>query len=194
MTKAEKTKQFIIEKSAPIFNTKGIAATAMSDIMAATQLSKGSLYVHFEDKDALSHSVVDYTLGKLSSKIAQEVNKHTAAKDKLMACFNHLNSPLPAIAGGCPMLNFGMEADDTNPEVSKKVSKTIRSLQQNIVSIIEKGIAAGEFKKNIDAKTFAIKSFAMVEGGILVSRVTGNNGQLKTILNLVKDEISEMTL
>jgi len=39
MNKGEQTRQMIIEQSAPIFNKKGIAATAMSDIMDATDLS-----------------------------------------------------------------------------------------------------------------------------------------------------------
>ncbi|RTZ46274.1 TetR/AcrR family transcriptional regulator [Chryseobacterium arthrosphaerae] len=40
-------------KISSTFNTKGIAATAMSDIMDVTKLSKGSLYVHFDNKDVL---------------------------------------------------------------------------------------------------------------------------------------------
>jgi len=44
MTKSERTRQFIIETSAPIFNTKGIAATAYSDVMQATKMAKGGLY------------------------------------------------------------------------------------------------------------------------------------------------------
>ncbi len=32
MSKAEKTKAFIIEKSAPIFNIKGYAGTSLKDI------------------------------------------------------------------------------------------------------------------------------------------------------------------
>ncbi len=158
MTKAEKTRQFIIEKSAPIFNTKGLLPTAMSDIMAATKLSKGSLYVHFQDKDDLSLAAVDYNLGKLVNKIAQDVSNQTTAKAKLMACFDHLNDPVKsAVAGGCPMLNFGMEADDTNPAVLKKIGKTVKTLQQNIVSIIERGIASGEFKKSFDSKNLLQK-------------------------------------
>src|ERR1700712_1287465 len=108
MTKAEKTKQFIIEKAAPIFNTKGIAATAMSDIMEATKLSKGSLYVHFEDKEALSHAVVDYNLDCLVNKVSAEMSKVKTAKDKLIASVVFLgDSAHPPVAGGCPMLNFG---------------------------------------------------------------------------------------
>ena len=62
MTKAEKTRQFIIEQTAPIFNTKGVAATSINDIMEATKLAKGSLYVHFENKEELSYYAVDYNL------------------------------------------------------------------------------------------------------------------------------------
>src|SRR5688572_24291233 len=69
MTKGEETRQFIIERSAPLFNTKGIAATAMSDIMDVTKLSKGSLYVHFENKDVLADAVVDYNMDQLAKKI-----------------------------------------------------------------------------------------------------------------------------
>jgi AcrR family transcriptional regulator len=195
MTKAEKTKQFIIEKSAPIFNAKGIAATAMSDIMEATKLSKGSLYVHFEDKEALSHSAVDYNLNSLVNKVFAATGKRTTAKAKLVASLDFLSDPLhPPIAGGCPMLNFGLEADDTNPAVLKKVGKVVKAMQQNIASLVEKGIATGEFKKSWNSTIFATKAFALIEGGILISRVTGKNDQMKIILQLIKDEIEEMSL
>jgi hypothetical protein len=41
MGKAERTKQFIIEKTATLFNTKGIAATSLQDMTEATGLTKG---------------------------------------------------------------------------------------------------------------------------------------------------------
>src|SRR5882672_5663677 len=94
MTKAERTKQFIIEKSAPIFNTKGVAGTAMSDIMEATKLAKGSLYVHFENKDELSYAAVDYNLDKLAEKTIAAMNKHKTAKGKLLAVADFYNDPL----------------------------------------------------------------------------------------------------
>lgn len=43
MTKAEKTRNFIVEKTAPIFNMKGYAGTSLNDITAATGLTKGSI-------------------------------------------------------------------------------------------------------------------------------------------------------
>jgi len=195
MTKAEKTRQFIIEKSAPIFNTKGIAGTSMSDIMEATKLAKGSLYVHFENKEELTNAVVDYNLNTLSAKMAAAVGKHKAAKDKLFAYFDFLSDPLnPPMVGGCPMMNFGAEADDTNPIIKQKVNKLVQGSAQRLTGIIEQGIANGEFKKDWNAKEFGIKAFAMIEGGSLISRVSGSNDQIKVIVNAIKKEIEEHSI
>ncbi|HAE68223.1 MAG TPA: TetR/AcrR family transcriptional regulator, partial [Sphingobacterium sp.] len=54
MSKAEQTRQYIIEKTAPIFNKKGYFATSLSDITTATGLTKGSIYGNFKDKDDLA--------------------------------------------------------------------------------------------------------------------------------------------
>jgi len=192
MTKAEKTRQFIIEKSAPIFNTKGIAATAMSDIMEATKLAKGSLYVHFENKEELSYAVVDYNLDSLTQKMSEAINRQETYKDKLTAYFDFLSDPLrPPLVGGCPMLNFGMEADDTNPIIRSKVNGLVQLSIKRVTSIIEEGIAKGEFKSDWHAIEFATKGFAMIEGGTLISRVSGSNEQMNIILKAIKKEIEE---
>jgi AcrR family transcriptional regulator len=195
MTKAEKTRQFIIEKAAPIFNTKGIAATAMSDIMEATQLAKGSLYVHFENKEELSQHVVDYNLDAFVSRTLAAIADQKTSKLRLLAMLDFLSDPLnPPVAGGCPMMNFGMEADDTSPIIRQKVCKTIEAVQEAILSTVEQGIADGEFAPTWDAKTFSIKAYAMLEGGILVSRVSGNTDQMAVLINMLKLEIEANSL
>ncbi len=85
MNKGERTRQMIIEKSAPLFNKKGMAATAMSDIMDVTKLSKGSLYVHFDNKDVLVEAAVDYNMDQLQRKVIASINKFQHPKDKLFA-------------------------------------------------------------------------------------------------------------
>ena len=182
MKKGEITRQSIIEKSAPIFNTKGIAATAMSDIMEATKLSKGSLYVHFDNKDDLAAVVVDYTLEQGRLKLLAATNKHAGAKERLFAYFDQfIDSMHPPVIGGCPMMNFGTEADDLNDAIRKRVNKSIETAQILIEDIIKKGIADGVFIPEWDYKEFAAMAFAMIEGGILINRVSGNNSKMKII-------------
>ncbi|MBC7846363.1 MAG: TetR/AcrR family transcriptional regulator [Flavobacterium sp.] len=188
MSKGEETKRFIIEKAAPLFNTKGIVGTAMSDIMEATKLSKGSLYVHFENKDILAESAVDYNMEKLSTQLFNNLSNFKTAKDKLYAYLDFFIDPTqPAVTGGCPMINFGTEADDTNELIKNKVNKMVIKSQKFLSDIIKVGIDNGEFKPDWNPDDFATMMFAMVEGGILICRVAGSNDKMKVInVNLKK--------
>ena len=84
----------IIERSAPLFNKKGIAATAMSDIMDATNLSKGSLYVHFDNKDILAEAAVDHTMHLLEQKVREAINRVDHPREKLFAYLDAFRNPL----------------------------------------------------------------------------------------------------
>ncbi|RED22618.1 TetR family transcriptional regulator [Flavobacterium cutihirudinis] len=195
MSKGEETRQFIIEKAAPIFNTKGIAATAMSDIMEATKLSKGSMYVHFENKDVLACAAVDHNMKILNSKLQEAMSKSKTAKEQLITYIDFFSNPLnPPVIGGCPLLNFGTEADDTNPIIKEKVNHAIKSAQRLLESLITKGIANGEFKPSWNASEFATAMFAMLEGGHLMSRMSGINDNMKSISKTLKILIEENSL
>lgn len=195
MAKGEETRQFIIEKAAPIFNTKGIAATAMSDIMEATKLSKGSMYVHFENKEVLACAAVDHNMKILGDKLLIEVSKAKTAKEELFNYINFFSNAVnPPLTGGCPLLNFGTEADDTNPIVKEKINKGCNANQQLLTNSINKGIANGEFKPDWNAADFATVMFAMMEGGHLISRMSGSNDKMQVITKTLKSMIEEKTL
>ena len=163
----------IIEQSAPVFSKKGIAATAMSDLMEATQLAKGSLYVHFENKDVLAEAAVDYNLNMLRQRLLADIGKVEHPKEKLFAYIDAFRNPLdPPVAGGCPLMNFGVEADEQNEVVREKVAAAVNRMQQLISDIIAQGIRQGVFKPDWNYKEFAAMMFAMIEGGILISTTT----------------------
>ncbi|MDR4950952.1 TetR/AcrR family transcriptional regulator [Chryseobacterium sp. ES2] len=192
MTKGEETKQFIIEKSAPIFNTKGIAATSMSDIMEATKLSKGSMYVHFENKEVLACAAVDHNLKLLSERLLNNLRKFKTSKEQLFAYIDFFSDPNhPPVTGGCPLLNFGMEADDTNPVVKEKINRAIKQGQELLSDIIERGIFNKEFRADWNPADFATVLFAMLEGGHLIARMSGNNVRMAVITQSLKKIIEE---
>src|ERR1700709_1960745 len=106
MSKAEKTKQFIVEQTAPIFNTKGYAGTSLNDITEATGLTKGSIYGNFANKDEVALAVFDYNLQKLNACVSKQSVNLKTAKDKLLVYVNNDKQRFdPAIGdGGCPIL------------------------------------------------------------------------------------------
>lgn len=194
MNKGEQTRQMIIEQSAPLFNKKGLAATAMSDIMDATNLSKGSLYVHFDNKDVLAEAAVDHNIDLLRKHTLTAMNRFDNPKDKLFAFIDSYRDPMnPPVPGGCPMLNFGMEADDQNEVVREKVAVAVNKSQQMIVDIIARGIRQGIFKKEWNYKEFATIMFAMIEGGVLISKTTRKNDKMAIISRNLKKMIEAQT-
>ena len=54
VSKAERTRNLIVAKSAPIFNQLGYGDTSLSTICNSTGLSKGSVYGNFKDKNELA--------------------------------------------------------------------------------------------------------------------------------------------
>ena len=50
------TSDFILETVAPIFNRKGYAGTSLSDLTAATGLTKGAIYFNFKKINILETS------------------------------------------------------------------------------------------------------------------------------------------
>ncbi|HEY1166541.1 MAG TPA: TetR/AcrR family transcriptional regulator [Chitinophaga sp.] len=195
MSKAERTRQLIIEKAALIINRKGMAGTSISDIMDATKLAKGGVYGNFESKEEICAEAFDYLLNNVNNTIRASLSEKTSAKEQLFGLLDYYKTaPLREDHYGCPLLNFGTEADDTNPVIKEKVSKAITEYQARIAKIVRKGIEAGEFKPGFDASQFAVKAFTMIEGAILVCRVQGSIRQMRIITDILRKEIEDNSL
>ncbi|MBA4053503.1 MAG: TetR/AcrR family transcriptional regulator [Marivirga sp.] len=195
MPKAEETKAFIIEKTAPLFNTKGFVGTSLTDMEKATGLTKGSIYNNFNNKDEVALAVFDHNLKIINTLIEGEMNKYSSAKGQLLAYVkvynkNVLQSPFPI--GGCPILNTAVEADDSHPALRKKANAAILAWKNKIVSLIEKGIKAKEFRPSVNAEETALTIVATIEGAVMISKVTGNTDHMKTIMRAVEKMIDNI--
>ena len=186
MPKAEETRQLIIEKTAPIFNKKGFAGTSLSDLTEATGLTKGSIYGNFANKDEVALAAFDHNWQSVSKKVRDQMQGATNATEKLLAyvnVFSNFNEMLPG--GGCPILNTAVDADDTNPALKRKALTAFTNWKKNITSIIEEGIKAKEFKKNIVAENAALTIIALAEGSIMIGKLTGKSNYHRSVMNAI---------
>lgn len=181
ISKAEKTKQFIIEKTAPIFNRKGFAGTSMNDIVEATGLTKGSIYGNFESKDEVALAAFDYNYGMVSSMIKTKMAGKPHNIDKLKVYLSVFSDfvNLPMLHGGCPVLNTAIESDDTHGQLRAKAVGAIENWYAAIEKVITNGIDTGQIKQGTNAKDFAGAFIALIEGGIMLAKVTGKMHGLK---------------
>ena len=195
LTKAEKTKQFILETAVPLYNEKGISGVNIDDVLEATKLTKGCLYGHFENKDDLSEQVIDLALKKVSEKIREAVAKGKTPKGKLIAFIDFYKNPIETfISGGCPIFNTAVESDDNYPVMKKKVAKVLRIGQEELVALLKEGIQIGEFSKDLDPAVFAFKMVAAIEGGIVMCRVMETAKPMQGLLKSLKMELEHYSL
>jgi len=188
VTKAEKTKQFIIEKTAPVFNTKGYAGTSLSDLTEVTGLTKGSIYGNFVNKDEVALAAFDHNWKTVQNIVKGQMKGKATIREQLLVyvdVYEHFFSqPFPV--GGCPILNTSIEADDTHPMLKKKAVEGIVQWKNSIVALIEKGIETKEFSTDVQAEEVAWGIIALIEGGIMIGKVTGKAAYKNSILKVIE--------
>ena len=194
MSKAEQTRAYIVEKTAPIFNKKGYEGTSLADMTKATGLTKGSIYGNFANKDEVALASFDYNLAKIENIICSEMNKYQTARDKLLVYVNVYDSFLkhPFPEGGCPILNTATDCDDTHAGLKKKANQAIHNWKNRIVHLIEKGMEKKEFKKTFDAESTALTIIAAIEGAIMITKLTGKINYRNAIMKNVKQIIENL--
>lgn len=181
MKKSEKTRQFIIEKAAALFNTKGFNGTSMADIMEATGLTKGGIYGNFKtdgvDKKgvkeeialaAFEHAcqVVNRTVGYRTRVIEDSLDKLKAVvyfyKERILS---------PPVEGGCPLLNTSVEADDNHPALRDRVLEEMKLWHSRLVYTLNKGIEKKQVCPDTNVEEFATLFIGSLEGGIMMARL-----------------------
>lgn len=192
--RAVRTRNRIIEVAAGILNTRGYAGTSLSDITDATGLTKGSIYGHFGSKEELALAVFDYNYGKVKKIIQQQIEVAPTGYDQLMvyATVYGLFAGGDFPKGGCPVLNTAVEADDTHPLLKEKAAHAIGKWKKDIEDTLKKGIQAGEFKEGIDQARLALSIIALIEGGLMIAKLTDRQADMNKILATVRTLIEDV--
>jgi TetR/AcrR family transcriptional repressor of nem operon len=188
MSKAEKTKAFIIEKSSRIFNTKGYSGTSLNDITEATGLTKGAIYGNFEDKNDIAIAVYKYNVGGFRKRVAELIDAQKMGYDKLFAITTYYRTNWQRVfeRGGCPMLNASIEADDNMPFLKKTVQTTLNAWVDHVASIIDLGKKQNQINKNIDSREYATTIITLIEGGLMMGKIHNDHKLLFNALNRIE--------
>ncbi|MBC3541438.1 TetR/AcrR family transcriptional regulator [Rufibacter sediminis] len=185
ITKAERTRQLIIEKSAVLFNVKGFAGTSYQDLIEATGVTKGCLYGHFASKEELAVAAFEFAAQTLIERVGNAMAPYEKAGDRLRALLDFYRAYLsnPIIAGGCPLMNTAVEADDNQPALQERVIRVLNRLHKGVRNLVELGKEQGQFRASADTAAVATFFISTVEGGILLAKAYGDEKPLHTVLN-----------
>jgi TetR/AcrR family transcriptional repressor of nem operon len=192
----EATKETILKKSGVLFNTHGYKATSISEITDATGFTKGAIYRHFASKDELERETLTHLSSILFNKLKEAIRSESTAYDKLVVILDFFGSYAtnPPLKGGCPLLNAAIEADDAHPGLRKGAIKTLSILRQSVVTILQNGIDHKQIKPGIDKDYYASIIIAGLEGGIMMSKLEGNNEDIRIVIKHLKSQLDQIML
>ncbi|MBI5371002.1 MAG: TetR/AcrR family transcriptional regulator [Sphingobacteriales bacterium] len=187
LSKSERTRQFIIEKTAPVFNEKGFAGTSVTDLTKATGLTKGSIYGNFADKDAVAVAAFDFNFNRVTEYMKARILAKDNAVDRLLAYPAVYRDFLriPFLKPGCPILNTSTEADDTHPLLKEKAASALAFWKKSIENQVMRGISRGEIRKDVSPATVAVIMMSMIEGAIMQAKVTGRATELRIAMDFL---------
>jgi TetR/AcrR family transcriptional repressor of nem operon len=196
MGKGEQTRQRIVAQAAPVFNTLGYSGTSMAELTRATGLEKGGIYNHFPSKEALALAAFDYAVGLVSERIAAALAGKRGAVERLLALVDFFASYIdsPPVAGGCPIVNTAIEADDTDPVLRARAQTAMTDLQKLIGATVKQGMAAGELRPDANPRAVAAVVTATVEGAIMLGRLYGDPVQMQHVVAHLTGYIKQLTV
>jgi AcrR family transcriptional regulator len=130
-----------------LFAEKGFAATRLEDVAARAGVSKGTLYLYFDSKEALFKEVVSGSIVPAMIEAEKMLAQHTGSAAELLETivWEWWHRILATPLGGIPKLmlaearNFPEIADFYYEEVIRRGTNLVRAA-------IRRGIASGEFR------------------------------------------------
>jgi TetR/AcrR family transcriptional regulator, transcriptional repressor for nem operon len=194
LSKAERTKQFIIEKAAPVFNAKGYAGTSVHDLMSATGLSKGSIYGNFENKDEVALAAFDYNFGTVTAFLKKKILATENSVERLLVYPEVYRNflKIPFLKTGCPILNTSTEADDTHPLLKERAANALAFWKESIENQIRRGIKRKEILPEANPAEVAVVLMSLIEGSVMQAKVTGKSTELNVTMDFLERMIHKL--
>jgi AcrR family transcriptional regulator len=184
MTKGERTRQLIVERAMPVFNTRGYFGASLSDLIRETGLEKGGIYNHFDSKEAIALAAFDYAVGLIAERFGEALEGKERALDRLVAIvgvFRDLADDEPLV-GGCPVLNTAIEADDAHPALRGRAQAAMTGWQKLIGANVKRGVVAGELRPDADPRTVATIVTASLEGAVMLTKLYGDPVYMRRVV------------
>jgi AcrR family transcriptional regulator len=136
----------IVAAALRLFTKRGYAATRLEDVAAAAEISKGTLYLYFANKEELFKAVVRETvLPNLDRAAAIAAEHEGSAGDLLRKLMRHFGAMLETEMAAVPKLVIA-EAGNF-PELARFYAEAVVSRGVALLAgIIERGVESGEFR------------------------------------------------
>jgi len=163
----ERTRQRLLEAAYREVYRYGFQSAGIDKILAATNVTKGALYYHFESKEALGYAIVEEIVATLPRDrwlLPLERSKDKDSIDALIDVVQAIPTRPRDIKGGCPLVNLAQEMSPLDEQFRKRLQRIFQGWQEGVASALRRGQEQGTVRRDLDPEEMASFLIAMVEG------------------------------
>jgi TetR/AcrR family transcriptional regulator, transcriptional repressor for nem operon len=163
----ERTRERLLQAAFQEVYRYGFQSAGIDTILAATNVTKGALYYHFDSKEALGHAIVDEIVAKLVRDrwlLPLQGSKDKDPIDALIGIVQAIPARPRDVRGGCPLVNLAQEMSQLDEQFRKRLERLFLAWQEGIAVALRRGQYQGTVRRDLAPEETASFLIAMVEG------------------------------
>jgi TetR/AcrR family transcriptional regulator, transcriptional repressor for nem operon len=159
----------------------GYQGTDIDTIIESAGVTKGALYYHFDNKEALGYAIVDEVITGIT--LEKWVRPLQNPDDPIRALIEIVQSTSLApddLRGGCPLNNLAQEMSPLDEGFRKRLAKVFDLWLNSIADALGDGQKRGVVRSDIDADETAGFLIATYEGYLSLAKSSQNPQMLQS--------------
>lgn len=180
MAKTSRTE--IVAAARDLMRDKGYAGTSMKDVADQVGLLKGSLYSHFDSKEALVPEVLNLTFGEIFGDMTPSENWRTGYEKALDCLIGMLTEHRR-----CVGFHLAYGLDKSSPPLQEAVATFFQDMRVFFRDLIQQGVEITQ------AETLAIDTITVTEGATLWLALYGDESPLKNARSTLLQQADSLT-
>ncbi len=163
----QRTRERLLQAAFREIYRYGFQSAGIDTILAATNVTKGALYYHFESKEALGYAIIEEIVAKLTRDrwmLPLQRSKDKDPIDALIAIVRAIPHQPRDVKGGCPLVNLTQEMSQLDEQFRKRLERIFHAWQEGIATTLRRGQSHGTVRRDLVPEATASFLMAMIEG------------------------------
>lgn len=178
----DRTRRLILEAAFGQIYRHGYQGTRLDDVVAATGLTKGALYHHFPNKQALGYAVVDEIVREMVRQVWLQPLLDT--QDPLGQIIYSIEN-MEALFGpeiitlGCPLNNLAQEMSPLDEGFRARLDEVYQEWRCGLLNALGRAQTLGQIRTELNCSDVATFVLAALSGCIGVAKNSQSPDQLR---------------
>src|SRR6516225_1484778 len=167
----ERTRKRLLQAGFREVHRSGFQSASIDTILAATNVTKGALYHHFDSKEDLGHAIIEEIVAKLpQDNWLRPLQRGKNPIDALIGIVQATSVRPEDVKGGCPLLNLAQEMSPLDEQFRKRLETIFNTWQEGIATALRRGQSQGTVRRDLVPEETAGFLIAMYEGYVMLAK------------------------